>query len=187
MNSIHSSFLDLTFTRIEDCLALTLSNMQTPTLSSARFHYRFHTFQFVPRPIGEVFDFFKEAKNLEEITPAKLNFKIVKSSSDNIEEGSSFDYKLKLNGIPFQWTTYIKNWDPPTRFTDYQASGPYQVWYHTHSFYEVEGGTLMIDDVKYRLPLGLLGEILGLWYVSSNIKQIFNYRYNYINRVFSHE
>ena len=187
VNSIHSQFLDLTYTRLEDCLALSLNYMKTPTLRRSRFHYEFKTFQFIPRPIEDVFDFFKEAKNLEEITPKKLNFKIIDSSSDNIEEGSRFDYRLKLNGVPFRWRTYIKNWNPPMGFIDYQDSGPYQVWYHCHSFYKVEGGTLMIDDVKYRLPFGIFGDILALWYVTKNIKEIFNYRYKYIDGVFGDE
>ena len=187
VHSIHSQFLNLTYTRIEECLEYTLSNTQTPTLSSPLFHYEFKTFQFVPRPIDKVFDFFKEAKNLEEITPDKLNFRIIAQSSENIEEGSRFEYKLKLNGLEFHWTTYIENWNPPLKFTDYQSKGPYQVWYHTHSFFEVDGGTLMIDDVKYRLPFGMLGDIFGLWYVSKNIKEIFEYRYKYIKGIFGYE
>ncbi|HDY72401.1 MAG TPA: hypothetical protein ENH50_12135 [Nitrospirae bacterium] len=37
------------------------------------------------------------------------------------------------------------------RFTDIQIRGPYRFWSHLHTFEEVPEGTLMRDEVTYRL------------------------------------
>lgn len=180
VKSIHNDILEFKFNDFGVALKDICNFIKTPTLNRPMFHYKYTKFQFINREIQEVFDFFKNAKNLESITPKKLEFKITSQSTVQIQEGTKFTYTLKLNKVPFEWTTIIENWDPPNRFTDYQKKGPYQVWYHTHSFYECAGGTLMIDDVKYRLPLGFLGDLFGLWFVKKNVSDIFQYRFNII-------
>lgn len=180
IKSIHTDILKYKFTDFGVALKDICNNIKTPTIAKPMFHYKYTKFQFIKKDIHEVFDFFKDAKNLESITPRKLEFKITSQSTPQINEGTKFTYTLKLNKVPFEWTTIIENWNPPHRFTDYQKKGPYQVWYHTHSFYECAEGTLMIDEVKYRLPLGFLGDLFGLWFVKKNVSDIFQYRFNVI-------
>ncbi len=57
-----------------------------------------------------------------------------------------------LDGIPFGWRTEISGWDPPFAFTDTQLRGPHHTWIHRHTFEEVEGGTRMLDEVRWRVP-----------------------------------
>jgi len=132
--------------------------------------------QWIPRPPEEVFSFFSDAKNLELITPPWLNFKILDQSSPQIQSGTILNYKLKIHGIPVRWKTEILVWEPPFRFVDVQLKGPYSLWHHTHLFEAKDGGTLMKDIVRYRVPLGMLGRILtGAW-VRRDIRGIFEHR-----------
>lgn len=55
--------------------------------------------QWIARPIEEVFAFFADAQNLEEITPPWLGFKTLSMSTDSIEEGTVIRYRLRLHGI----------------------------------------------------------------------------------------
>ena len=51
----------------------------------------FHTLkreQWIPRSIQEVFAFFADAHNLEQITPRWLNFKIQSVDSQPVREGT---------------------------------------------------------------------------------------------------
>lgn len=185
--SIHQDFLNFKYNHLDLALEDSFEYLKTPTLKKKKYHHSYNSYQFIPKEINEVFDFFKDANNLENITPDKLNFTITSQSTPEIQEGTNFTYSLKLNGVKFNWRTIIENWNPPYRFTDFQKNGPYEVWYHTHSFYEVEGGTLMHDNVKYRLPLSFLGELFGLFYVKKNVKEIFEYRYNYISELYKDE
>lgn len=67
-------------------------------------------------------------------------------------------------------------WNPPHGFVDIQRSGPYKVWHHTHIF-EAEGdSTRMIDEIRYALPLGIVGRIVHALKVRRDVRRIFDYR-----------
>jgi uncharacterized protein (TIGR01777 family) len=132
--------------------------------------------QWIDKPLPEVFSFFSEAKNLEKITPPYLKFKVLGLSTPTIQKGSIIDYKLKLRGIPFKWKTLISDFEMNTSFVDQQQKGPYTKWHHTHTFYDLNGGTLIKDRVVYKLPLGRLGRFFGGAYVKNDVTKIFNYR-----------
>ncbi len=143
----------------------------------------FYAEQFIPQPPEEIFHFFKDPANLETITPPSLNFHIESVSTPEIEQGTVIDYKLKIRGIPAKWKTEIDEWKPPFRFVDNQTKGPYQLWHHTHEFRPFLGGTLMVDRVRYRLPLGYVGWLAASKFVRKDVEEIFKFRRNYISRM----
>ena len=115
--------------------------------------------QWIQRPVNEVFAFFADAHNLEEITPSFLR------DSDHLDEfhwrfkRDRIRYRLRLHGIPIHWRTEILDWNPPYSFVDVQRSGPYKLWHHTHKFEAHGDQTRMTDVVQYSLPFGWLGQI----------------------------
>ena len=119
-------------------------------------------------------------KNLEELTPPLLNFKVKGKSTENIQEGTKIYYKLKIRGIPASWTSLITNWQPMSQFADVQIKGPYAKWYHRHLFRNLAGGVLLEDKVVYRLPFSRYGGNLLSWLIRKDIKTIFSYRRNRI-------
>lgn len=148
---------------------------------------KFHTLrreQWIPRPIEEVFAFFADAHNLEEITPPWLGFRIMSKSSNTISEGTVIRYRLRLHGIPIHWTTEIRQWRPPHRFIDVQTSGPYKLWHHTHKFEAHGERTKMIDVVRYSLPFGFVGRIVDVLKVRDDVRRIFDYRVQFIQEIF---
>lgn len=140
--------------------------------------------QYIPADLDTVFDFFSDAKNLEQITPPLLNFKIEKMSTENIQKGTLIDYKLKIHGIPAKWRTLIEKWQPNSLFVDTQLRGPYKKWHHTHTFERFRDGTLMKDRVHYKLPVGFLGRTFGLWLVKKDVQNIFKFREQKIQELF---
>lgn len=148
---------------------------------------RFHTLrrqQWIPRPVDEVFAFFSDARNLEELTPSWLHFRILTPGPIHIAEGTRIRYRLSLHGIPIEWTTEIRQWRPPFRFVDVQLSGPYRLWHHTHRLEPKDGGTRMTDVVRYRLPFGVIGRVMHAIKVRRDVERIFDYRFRRIQEVF---
>jgi ligand-binding SRPBCC domain-containing protein len=148
---------------------------------------RFHTLrreQWVPRPVEEIFAFFSDTHNLQELTPPWLRFRILTPAGERIREGSEIRYTLRVHGMPVFWMTEIRSWNPPYRFTDVQRKGPYRLWHHTHHFETKGGGTGMRDVVRYRLPLGALGLIAHRLFVKTDVEKIFDYRYAMIEAQF---
>ncbi len=132
-------------------------------------------------PAG-VFEFFADAANLEQITPPELQFSILTTLPIEMRAGALIDYRLRLFGVPILWHTQIAEWDPPAQFVDQQLRGPYSVWIHRHRFLPRPGGTLMLDEVRYALPLAPLGELAHLP-VRFELRRIFSFRAKAIARL----
>lgn len=165
------------YKKIEDCI-----KERVPQLKGTEKRFIFE--QWVPKAKEEIFPFFAEAKNLESITPPSLNFRITSVSSDTISQGTEINYKLKIDGVPVKWKTLIKDWNPPHMFSDNQEKGPYSKWYHIHKFEDLAGGTLMTDQVDFKIPLGVVGYLAAAWKVLGDVKNIFDFRRKKIHALY---
>jgi ligand-binding SRPBCC domain-containing protein len=132
--------------------------------------------QYLERPLGEVFEFFSAAQNLERLTPSWLSFELVSPAPVEMGDGTVIDYRLRVHGIPLSWTSRIESWEPGTRFVDRQIRGPYALWHHTHDFEPIGSGTLIRDTVRYSIGFGPIGEIVRALQVQRDLDNIFDYR-----------
>src|SRR5204863_7291836 len=137
----------------------------------AEFH--FETELWLPRPRAEVFNFFSDSHNLENITPPFLKFVVLTPGPIEMRQGTLIDYRLRIRGFPVRWRTLISAWEPPFRFVDEQVRGPYRQCIHEHTFKEQDGGTTMRDSVRYRVPGGALVNRL---FVRADVERIFDFR-----------
>ena len=144
--------------------------------------FRLEREQWIDEPIDKVFAFFADPANLQEITPPWMSFRITSCSTPEIEEGTILEYALKVRGMPMKWISRISVWEPPFRFVDEQLHGPYRRWYHEHTFEDVGGRTRIGDNVDYAVPGGRLVERL---FVRRDLKQIFQYRFDSLERQFA--
>ena len=143
--------------------------------------YRLKAEMMIDLPRDEVFGFFADAMQLEAITPEWLNFSVLTPRPIEMKQGLLLDYKLHLHRIPIRWRTEICVWDPPFRFVDTQLKGPYKRWYHEHTFEEVNGRTLVKDEVHY-IPRG--GSVIHRFFVKPDLMKIFGYRQDKLREIF---
>ena len=64
-----------------------------------------------------------------------------------------------------------------------QVKGPYRLWQHRHEFRRAGSGTLVLDHVRYALPLGPLGELAHSMFVERDLARIFAFRYSAVARL----
>jgi len=128
-------------------------------------------------PQSAVFDFFATAENLARVTPTRLGFRYLDPPPERSPPAPQVRYRIRLNGIPIDWTSRIIEWDPPRRFADLQVRGPYRHWTHTHIF-DADGDsrTIIRDRIDYEMPLGPLGEVARNLFVDRQLKAIFDFR-----------
>lgn len=85
--------------------------------------------------------------------------------------GDTVTWHARHFGIAFRMTSAITAYERPVRFVDEQQRGPFQRWWHEHTFTAVSGGTktLMVDVVEFRSPIGPLGAVIDRlvldWYM----------------------
>jgi ligand-binding SRPBCC domain-containing protein len=128
---------------------------------------------WLPRPLSEIFPFFADANNLQRMTPPWVSFRILTKGPIRMQVGALIDYRIGVHGVPMRWRTRITAWEPPFRFVDEQLKGPYTFWRHEHRFLERDGGTVVIDDLRYATPGGPL---VLKHLVQPDVQRIFDHR-----------
>lgn len=139
--------------------------------------YTLHTKQKLPITMDEAWEFLSNPKNLEIITPDSMAFKTISGDDRAIFAGQIIQYIVKpMLGIPVKWVTEITNVVDKKYFVDEQRFGPYALWHHKHFLKEIPGGVEMEDIVDYKLPMGILGQLVHPFLVKPKLKEIFEYR-----------
>lgn len=147
--------------------------------------YRLHTTQKLPIGIDKAWDFFSDPKNLKIITPDYMGFNTLSGDDRKMFPGQIIQYIVKpVMGIPMKWVTEITHVQDKYYFVDEQRFGPYSLWHHKHFFKEIEGGIEMEDIVDYKLPFGILGQLLHPFLVKPKLQQIFDYRSEKLKSLF---
>lgn len=148
--------------------------------------YSLQTIQRIPVGIEKAWDFFSSPANLQTITPSSLGFKIIsKFHGNRMYPGQVIEYKVSpVLGIPLYWMTEITHVEDQKFFVDEQRFGPYSLWHHQHHFKSIPGGVEMTDIVHYKLPLWVLGDIAHTLFVKNQLKQIFDYRFQQVEKMF---
>jgi len=147
--------------------------------------YSFSKEQFVPSDIDTVFEFFSRPENLEKITPSSMGFNIITPKPIEMKEGAIIDYTVKILGVPVRWRTIITSYKKNVFFVDEQLKGPYSYWHHKHTFKEIEGGVLIIDEITYALPIQAFRLIYHPLVIKPQLKQIFDFRFQIIKDKFN--
>ena len=141
--------------------------------------------QRLPLTPDAAWEFFSSPRNLDEITPGELGFKIVSLPGEKMYDGQIITYRVKiLPGLWIPWVTEIKAVDEGKSFVDEQRFGPYKFWHHRHTFEEIPGGVLMRDLVHYGLGFGPFGAIAHAVFVRAKLEKIFSFRRETLARRF---
>lgn len=129
--------------------------------------------------------FFSDPNNLSKITPPSMGFNITSEPTNKVYPGQIITYIVNpFPMVPTNWVTEITQVKEQEFFIDEQRVGPYTMWHHEHFFEKIsETRTLIIDKISYQVPLGILGRLVEPFLVRPQLKKIFNYRQEVIEKV----
>jgi ligand-binding SRPBCC domain-containing protein len=98
-----------------------------------------------------------------------------------------FDDTVTWEAIHFGFrqrlTSRIVAFDRPRLFIDEMQEGAFKRWRHTHLFESRESGTLMIDEVDYSSPFGILGKMVDAIFLKNYMTRFLIKRNDYIKQV----
>lgn len=167
--------------------------------------HTFHSQQWLPLPTELVFAFFSNPAHLPRLMPSWQRARIenasivspalppatsaLTSTFSNVAAGEGSRITLSFRPFPFspvrlQWQAEIDAFVWNDSFSDIQLRGPFAYWRHTHTFTpetrigesgDALLGTLLGDEVRYRLPFGKLGA-LAHPLILRQISRTFDYR-----------
>lgn len=141
--------------------------------------------QKLPISLEEAWDFFSKPSNLDKITPPEMAFTITNNPPLETYAGQIITYKI--GALPFiksNWITEITHLEEQKFFVDEQRFGPYAMWHHEHHFKSLKtGGVLMTDIVNYKMPFGILGDLLAGTFVKNKVKFIFAQRFKILEKL----
>ena len=142
--------------------------------------------QILPIALAEAWDFFTVPTNLDKITPKEMDFHITNNPPPKTYKGQIITYKIgALPLIKSNWITEITHLEEEKFFVDEQRFGPYAMWHHEHHFQKIsDREVLMTDIVNFKLPFGILGDLLAGNYVRNKVKFIFESRFKILENIF---
>jgi ligand-binding SRPBCC domain-containing protein len=157
--------------------------------------YSYHTEQWLPYPLENVFEFFADPENLPLLMPRRLDAHIddelivpppprTGPAATRETKAAGTGSRVTLSFFPFphapfrtRWVAEISDFVWNERFCDRQISGPFAYWNHCHylSCAVRRGipGTLVVDDLEYELPYGLFGKLAHRLGLRRQIERIF--------------
>ncbi|MDC6364465.1 MULTISPECIES: SRPBCC family protein [Flavobacteriaceae] len=147
--------------------------------------YQLRSKQLLPITKKEAWEFLSDPNNLKVITPDHMGFHILSGAEKKMFPGQIIQYIVKP--FPFlatKWVTEITHVVDGEYFVDEQRFGPYALWHHKHFLKEVDEGVEMEDVIDYKIPFGIIGQLMHPILVKNQLKKIFEYREQKLTELF---
>ncbi len=104
-------------------------------------------------------------------------------TSGLIEDGDQLLWRGWKFGIPAMHETLITGYKRPTFFQDTMGRGYFRHFQHDHHFHFIDGHTIMWDIVRFSLPLGKPGHLVGKQVVVPHVLNLMSSRFAMIKRL----
>ena len=147
--------------------------------------YTLHKKQNLPISVEQAWEFLSSPANLKTITPDYMGFNILSGADRPMFPGQIIQYIVTpVLGIKTKWVTEITHVKDREYFVDEQRFGPYALWHHKHFIKAIEGGVEMEDIIDYKVPMGILGQLVHPILVKPKLEEIFSYRTKKLEELF---
>ncbi len=137
---------------------------------------RIHLTTFIAAPADVVFDLSRHI-GLHQLSMRQYSEEAVRGvRSGLIKAGESVTWKAKHLGKTRFLTVKITTMESPLFFEDVMTEGDFVSFHHTHHFKQVKNGTLVIEELQFQSPYGLLGRLVNHFYLTGYLKRLLEQR-----------
>lgn len=118
----------------------------------------------------------ESASNTNEKAIAGKTLGLIEKSETVTWEGKHFGFYIKHQSI-------ITEMEFPYYFVDEQLKGKFKSFKHTHTFQKENNSVIMIDELEYKVPFGIIGKILDYLFLKKHLIKFLSERNNFIKRI----
>jgi ligand-binding SRPBCC domain-containing protein len=99
-----------------------------------------------------------------------------------VRGGDQLEWRGWKFGLPQRHETLITKFEPPEFFEDAMASGRFKSFAHMHEFTAIGGQVLLKDTVRFEMPLGFAGRLVGKYVLVPHIRYLLQQRFQLLKR-----
>jgi ligand-binding SRPBCC domain-containing protein len=97
--------------------------------------------------------------------------------------GQQVRWRARHFGLVFEMTSQITAMDRPRYFQDRMVEGPFSSFEHDHTFEVVDGGTRMLDVIRFEAPLGVVGRLASRVFLRTHLERFLVGRNRFLRSV----
>ena len=119
-----------------------------------------------------------------EIVREELGMKPVAGrTSGLVQGGDTVRWEGWQLGFPNYHVSLISAFDSPFFFQDSMLAGRFRSFQHDHHFEATSHGVQLRDELRFSMPLGLAGWMVGRWIMVPHIRRLLRRRFLLIRRI----
>jgi len=125
---------------------------------------------------SDVFEWFERRGSFRRLMPPWEIAEEVRAD-ETLQNGAKRIFRFPLGPVKMTWVAEHLGYQPPEKFEDVMVKGPFKSWHHKHYFEDREDGhCYVIDDVEYKLPMGLAGRLVAGRSIKKRLDRMFQAR-----------
>lgn len=101
----------------------------------------------------------------------------IRQIAPSLHAGSRTIVDVRIGLVYVRFESLHTAYDPPHSFEDQQVRGPFKSWRHRHIIEPHPDGAVLIDDIEYTPPLGILGRVFAGIVIEPRLRRVFAFRH----------
>lgn len=126
--------------------------------------------------VRKLFNYHEQEGVLNRLTPCweKVYFL---SKTGPISEDSKVFLKIGVGPALMDYVARHTHYKKGEYFVDIQEKGPFKEYTHRHEFSSVKEGSILRDNISYKLPFSPFSDALGSYFTNKKLLKMFRYRH----------
>ena len=139
----------------------------------------------IDAPAEKVFAWHAQPGALERLTPPWDPIEILERVA-GIHNGARGAFRVRMGPFRVRWEFEHRGYLEGREFRDFQRSGPFRRWEHTHRFIPDGAAACWLEDrIEYELPMGAVADFFSGWFVKRKLEKLFAYRHRVTSEAFT--